>query len=102
MTLKAFPTLLAYSTFFQPIDRRDVRMIERSDDLCFAPKSSESIRIRRHRCGEHLDRHLALQVRVGRTVDLSHAADTNLCSDFVDAESSSGCESQRGLPDYMV
>ena len=68
LTLPAFQT---HPTFFEPIDRRDVRVIQRGEDLRFAPKSSESIGIRRHRCGEHLDRHLALQVRVGRPVDLA-------------------------------
>jgi len=39
-----------------------------------------------HRRGQHLDRDLPLQVRVGRAIDLAHATDANLGGDFVRAE----------------
>ena len=70
-------------------------MIQRGEYFRFALKARESVVIGRHCRRQDLDRDLALQLRVGRPVDLSHAAFANLRGDFVDAETRAGDESQR-------
>ena len=60
--------------FFEAVDRRDVRVVERGEQLRFASESGQALGIGRHLEGQHLDRHLAVELRVGRAVDLSHTA----------------------------
>ena len=56
-------------------------MIERGKDLGFALEAGEALRIGRHGLRQHLDRHLATKLRVIRTIDLTHAAFTQLGGD---------------------
>ena len=79
---------------FEAVYRGDVRMIQRGEYFRFALKARESVVIGRQCRGQDLDRDLALQLRVCRPVDLSHAAFANLRGDFVDAETRAGDESQ--------
>jgi hypothetical protein len=58
----------------EAVDRRDVRMIQRREDLRFALKAREAILVFGDGFGEDLDGHVALETRVGRTIDLTHAA----------------------------
>src|SRR5258706_15580199 len=69
-------------------------MIQRGEYFRFALKARESVVIGRQCRRQDLDRDLALQLRVCRPVDLSHAAFANLRGDFVDAEARAGDESQ--------
>src|SRR5258706_14989730 len=69
-------------------------MIQRGEYFRFALKPRESVVIGRQCRGQDLDRDLALQLRVCRPVDLSHAAFANLSGDFVDAEARAGDQSQ--------
>ncbi len=57
-------------------------------------RCERSVVIGRQCLGQDLDRDLALQLRVCRPVDLSHAAFANLRGDFVDAETRARDESQ--------
>jgi hypothetical protein len=54
----------------EPVDRRDVRMIERGEQLRLALKARESIVVRRERIGQNLDRHVALEPRIAGAIDL--------------------------------
>ena len=56
---------------FEAVDRRDVWVIERSEDFRFALKARESFGIRRDRGWEDLDRDLTLQLRIGSPIHLS-------------------------------
>ena len=69
--------------FFQPVDRGDVRMIQRGEHFRFALESREPIASAATTAGRTLDRDLALQLRVGRAIDLAHAARADLRGDFV-------------------
>src|SRR5262245_7973961 len=62
-------------------------MVERGEGLGFTLKASYAFRILSEPFGQYLDRDFTPEVRVGRTVDLAHAASTNRGSDFVRAES---------------
>ena len=52
-------------------------MIERHQDLCFAGKPRQPIGIVHERLGQDLQGDVALQLRVVRAIDLSHAALTD-------------------------
>ena len=56
----------------QPVDRADVRVVQRGEELRLAAKAAESLFILGHLGGQNLDRHVAPEVRVGGAVDLPH------------------------------
>ena len=68
------------------VDRGDVRMIQRGERLGFALEPCQPVGIGGECLGEDLDGDLAAQRGVGGAPHLSHAAFTDRCSDFVDAE----------------
>ena len=70
----------------QAVDLRDVRVVERGEDFGFALEAGQPLGIRRHRRGQDLDRDRSLQVRVGRAIDLAHAAHAEQGDDVVRAE----------------
>jgi hypothetical protein len=76
---------------------RDVRMIERAEDLGFPLKSRKSVRIARERVGQNFNRHLALQPRIARAIHLAHTACANERDDFVRAESRPRIQCHRSI-----
>ena len=76
-------------SFFQSVDGGDVRVIGR-EELRLALEPAKSIRILGDPFGQHFDRHVALQPRVPRAVDLAHAARANGGEDLVRAETNTG------------
>ena len=78
--------------FFETVDRADVRMIQRREDLCFPLKTRETIGIIGEEVGKDLDRDVTLQLRVSRAIDLPHAAGPKGGEDFVRAEAGTGGE----------
>jgi hypothetical protein len=81
--------------FFQSVDMRDVRMIERCERLGFACESGESVGVIGERIREDLQRDVAIEFRVTRPIHLPHPAFADLGGDFVDAETGTGCEGHR-------
>src|SRR6516165_11937853 len=75
------PVLLA-----DVIQRADVGMIELRDRAGLAVESLAELRIGSQRGGEHFDRNDPIETGVARAVDLTHAASTKRCDDFVRAE----------------
>jgi hypothetical protein len=73
-------------TLFETVDGRDVRMVQRGEDLGLALKPPQALRIPRKRFRQEFQRDIALQPGVARAVDLAHAAFANLGSDFVGTE----------------
>ena len=76
------------AAFFEAVDSRDVRMVQRGEHFRFALKAREPIVVSRERRRQDLDRDLAFQLGIGGPIHLSHAAFADQRSDFVDAESS--------------
>ena len=68
---------------------RDVRMVQRRENLRFAPESCETFGVVRNGRKENLDRDVAIQLRVTRAVDLAHTAGAECGEDFVGAEARS-------------
>jgi hypothetical protein len=62
-------------------------MIQCREQLGFALKPREAIRIMRKRLQQDLQRDVPLQLRVARAIDLAHAARAERGQDFVRAES---------------
>ncbi len=58
---------------FEAMDRCDVRIMERCQELRFAAESSEPRRVRGERAGQHLDRDVTVELRIPRAVDLAHS-----------------------------
>ena len=76
--------------FLQPVDLRDVRMIERRQQARFARKPSAAVGVGRQVRRQHFDGDVAPELRVARAIDLAHAAGTDPRLDQVDAEPASG------------
>ena len=72
--------------FLEAVDGGDVGVVERGEDLRLALETSEPLGIARHIGGQHLDRHLAVELGVGRPVDLAHSARAEGRDDLVRAE----------------
>jgi hypothetical protein len=70
----------------ETVDRCDVGMIQRGKDFGFALEPSQALCTGRERIRKHFNGHGPLQVRVGSPIDFTHAARTNLGSDFIGAE----------------
>jgi hypothetical protein len=68
------------------MNRRDIRMIQRRQHLRFALKTRKPLGIVRECFGQDFDRHVAPKLGVVRLVHFSHAARTDLRSDFIRAE----------------
>ena len=58
----------------QAVDRRDVGMVQRRQHLGFALEARQALGIGGERRRQDLDRHLALEPRVGGAIDLAHTA----------------------------
>ena len=78
------------------VDRADVLMIERREDLGFAAEARDALRVSGEQGRQDLDRDLAFELRVLRAIDLAHAARAERGDDFVGTEACAGSECQVG------
>ena len=65
------------------VDGDDVGMIQAACRARFPDKAPPAVRIRHRGAGENLDRHLAIEARIARFEDLSHAARAQPLDDLV-------------------
>jgi len=72
----------------ETVDGRDVWMIQRGEHLCLTLEPCQALGVVRHSRQQHLDRHLAIELRVARPIDRAHAAFTEGRHDFVGADAS--------------
>lgn len=72
------------------VNRGDVRMIQGRERLRLSLEPRQAVGVRRERGRQDLDRDLAAERRVGRSVDLPHPAFADRRGDFVDAEAGTG------------
>ena len=59
-------------SFLQAVDVADVRVIQRSQNLCLTLEPRESFWVSRERFRQDLERHLALELGIRRLIDLPH------------------------------
>ena len=76
------------------MDVRDVRVVQRREGLGFACEPSQPIGIVRKRVRQDFERDIAIQLRIARAIDLSHAPFADWRGDFVDAETGARREGQ--------
>jgi hypothetical protein len=81
------------SCVFNVEDGGDVWMIERREDLRFALKPREAIRIVRQRGREDFDGDVATELCIARTIHLAHAASPDGGKDLVRSEAGTGSKS---------
>ena len=75
--------------FFEPVDVRDVGMVERREHLRLSLETRQAIRIVREQI---LDRDVAIEPQVARAIHLAHAARAELGDHFVGAKFGAGCQ----------
>ena len=75
---------------FETVDRGDVRVIERGEDPRLALKAGDAIRVGTRQLGKGLDRDVASEPRIARSIDLAHPAGTNRRDDLVRTNSGAG------------
>ncbi len=68
---------------FEAVDLRDVRVIQRGQGLRFAREARQPLGIEGEVFGEDLDGNVAIELRVPRTIDLTHAAFAELLQDAI-------------------
>ncbi len=78
----------------EPVDLRDVLMVERRKGLRFAPEAGDAVRVGRERLGQDLDRDIAVEPRVSRPVDLPHPAGAEGREDFIRTQACASGECQ--------
>ena len=71
--------------FFETVDRADVRMIERCENVGFALEAREPVGIDGEELRKDLERDVAIELCVARTIDLAHAAGADSANDLVRA-----------------
>ena len=60
--------------FLEPVDGGDVRVVERGEQMRLALEAPQAVGVLGHLRRQDLDRDVAVEVRVGRAVDLAHPA----------------------------
>jgi hypothetical protein len=70
----------------EPVNRGDVGMIEGRERSGLALEARDALRVARDRVGQHLDRDLPPERRVGGAIHFAHTADANEGADFVGAD----------------
>ena len=83
---------------FEAVHVRDVGVVQGGQHLGFTGKARQPIGIVGDGGEQHLERHVALQLRVTRPVHLAHAARSEGCQDLVGAESCAGSEAHWEVP----
>ncbi len=76
------------------MDPGNVRVVQRSERLGLALEATQPLVVVGELLGQHLDRHLALEPRVTRAVDLSHRPGPEGTEDLVEGEGLAGGEGQ--------
>jgi hypothetical protein len=70
------------------VNRGDIRMVQRGKGPGLAIEPGQTIRVRRDRLRQHLDRDVSRQVRIDSAVDFAHSTGTDLRGDVVGTKSS--------------
>ncbi len=81
---------------FETVDRRDVGVVERGQQLRLAVEAGQTLRVGGDVRGQRLDRRRPVEPRVGRGPDLTHPALAELALDAVVRDGLAGSEGHRG------
>src|SRR5262249_10154674 len=75
---------------FEAVDVGDVGMVQCGERSGFPLEPGDAFRIRRKRLREDLDRYVAIQLPITRTIDLSHTTSTNGGENLVGTDTGAG------------
>ena len=81
---------LAARGVFQPVNGRDVRVIQRGEESSLPLEPRDPVRIGRERLGEDLDGNVAIEPRVPRPIHFPHAAGPERGVNLVRADAGAG------------
>ena len=84
------PRSLRRAVPFEPVDVRDVRMVQRGECLRFAREAREAFAVGGKELGQDLDRDAAIELRVAGAIDLAHAARTECADDLIRSQPTAG------------
>ena len=84
----------------EPVDRGDVRMIQRGEDFRFALKAGQAVGVGCERRWKDLDGDVTLQLRIARAIHLAHAPGPKGGKDFVRAKACAGVQGQTAAIEY--
>ena len=76
----------------EPVDLRDVRMIERREKLRLALEAGAAVGVARHRVRQYLQRDVAIESGVSGAINLAHSARTDGREHFVRADATADGE----------
>jgi hypothetical protein len=79
-------------TFFDPVNRGDIRVIQRAEDLRFTAESRETIWIGRECLRQNLERDLATQPEIPGAIHLTHPARSERTHNLVGTELRAGAD----------
>jgi hypothetical protein len=85
---------------FEPVDVRDVGVIERRERLGFAFEPGEALGVVRERFGQDLERRVTRELRIARAIDFAHPAFADFGEDFVHADPSMRRQGHESAADY--
>ncbi len=74
----------------EPVDLRNVWMVERREHLGLALEAGEPVGVLRERGWQDLQRDIAMETGVAGAIDLAHSARADWDDDFIRAEASAG------------
>ena len=87
---------------FEAVNRGDVRMVERREQLRFTLEAGEAIGIENEGVRQDFQRHVTVERRVACAIDLAHSASANGRNDFIRAEAGAVREGHRVVVDYRA
>jgi hypothetical protein len=87
---------------FEAVHMRDVRMVERREQLRLAFEADQPVLVGRQGGRQHLDRDAATEPGVGRPIDLSHAAFAELGGNLVGPQTETWRKSHLSLRELPV
>jgi hypothetical protein len=85
---------------FEPVDRSDMRMIERREHLRFTPEPCQAVHVGSNRFRQDLDRDVPPQGVVRRPIHFAHAAGAEQRDDLVRTDAGARSRGHRRRADY--
>jgi hypothetical protein len=83
---------LEVACLLEPVDRRDVRMVQGREDLRLALEPRQPLRVFGHCLGQDLDRDVSPELAVARAIHLPHPAGPQRSENFVRPEFRAGTQ----------
>ena len=93
---RTFDQFQDQSVLLKAVNARDIRMVQRREELRFSLESRDALFIGGELVRQHLDGYVAVELRVASAIDLAHPTLADRGDDFVGAEVRSNFERHSG------